>query len=113
MAVQSQTSTRYPTLCGWCMVTDLPPTAQAWPLLGFLELEATPFLQRAGNLPVAWDRTLARALQLHPSASQPREPSARWALYTAGAGLAQTLQAYASKQRSSGPSAKNLPRSIV
>lgn len=74
MAVQSQTSTRYPTLCGWCMVTDLPPTAHAWPLLGFLEVEATPFLQRAGNLPVAWDRTLAvpsSCTRLPPSLESP------------------------------------------
>lgn len=58
MAVQSQTSTQYPTLCGWCMVT-LTAAARALPLLGFLEVEAIAFVAGSWkNLPVEQDHTL-------------------------------------------------------
>lgn len=64
----------YPVRHPLQQVTYLTPAAQAWPLLGFLELKHQPFLQRAGNSPVEWDPMLA--LQSHQFASQPGEPFA-------------------------------------
>lgn len=114
MAVQSQTSTQYPTLCGWWMVTYLTPAAQAWPPLGFLEVEATAFVAESWkNLPVEQDHTLTvppSCACLPPGLETPLFAG----LLTWGKGkLAEAPKTYAFKYRSSIPSAKKLPRSIV